>query len=101
MQDTLTHHARRRCDQRSIRQTDINAFQQFADCEEPTRGGAIKLSLSAQGGRLALEAGLPTDQIARLRRLIWIVVDGRIVTQYRRPSRRSVDSFGRRLSWAR
>lgn len=101
MQDTFTRHARQRCDERSIRHSDINAFHHFADVEEPASRGAVTLSLSAKGGRQALEAGLPRDQVARLRRLIWVVAEGQVLTQYRRPARRTCDRFGRALSWAK
>jgi hypothetical protein len=101
MHDTLTKHAQQRCDYRSIRQCDISAFNHFADFEVPARNGAIKLSLSAKGARHALEAGLASDQVARLRKLIWVIVDGKVVTQYRRTARRSYDRFGRSLSWAK
>lgn len=101
MHDTLTKHAQQRCDYRSIRQSDISAFNYFADFEEPARNGAIKLSLSAKGARNALESGLDSDQVARLRKLLWIVIDGQVVTQYRRRAQRSCDRFGRSLSWAK
>lgn len=101
MQDSLTKHAQQRCDSRSIRQSDVSAFNYFADFEERARDGAIKLSLSAKGARHALKAGLASDQVARLRKLIWVVVDGQVVTQYRRRAQRSCDRFGRSLSWAK
>lgn len=101
MHDQLTHHALQRCKQRSIRQSDFDAFQYFADSEEPMRGGAVRLTFSLKAARRARELGVPNDQIARLCRFVWIVADGRVVTQYRRPARRSSDRFGRAVAWAK
>lgn len=101
MRDQLTNHALLRGTQRSVRQSDFDAFQYFADSEEPMRGGAVRLTLSVKAARNARESGLQSDQIARLCRFVWIVADGRVVTQYRRPARRSFDRFGRAVSWAK
>ena len=86
MLDDLTHHARTRQQERSVRADDLAAFHHWADEEEARRDGAVALKLSQQAAAKAMAAGASPAQAERLRRLVLIVKDGRVLTLYRRPA---------------
>jgi hypothetical protein len=94
MHDVMTGHARARRGERSIRQSDCDVFQEWADREVPAGGNAIKLSWSRHATVRALKAGVPPEQVWRSRRIVMVVADGRIVTLYRQSAPR-LDGRGR------
>lgn len=97
MLDHLTHHARSRQQERSVRADDLAAFQDWADEETARRDGAVALKLSQQAAAKAIAAGASPSQAERLRKLVLIVKDGCVLTLYRRaPCRRYVRPDQRR-----
>lgn len=94
MHDVMTKHAEARRDERSIRQSDCEVFQDWADLEVPACGNAIHLSWSRQAAARALMAGVRPEQVLRSRRIVMVVADGSILTLYRRSAPR-LDGRGR------
>jgi hypothetical protein len=84
MQDIMTKHAEARRLNRSIRFEDCQAFQEWADLEVPARDNALHVQMSSKAAALAIGAGIRPEQIARLRRITWVIRGGRVVTMYRR-----------------
>jgi hypothetical protein len=84
MHDVMTEHARARRGERSIRQSDCDVFQDWADLENPVCGNAIQLSWSRHAQARALKAGVRPEQVRRCTRIVMVVADGRVVTLYRR-----------------
>ena len=75
--------------QRSIRGQDLAVWELYADREKPAPGGAIHLELSHAATEEAQAAGVPADQLRRLRKLRVVVADGAALTVYRVPSRQN------------
>jgi hypothetical protein len=94
MNDEMTAHAEVRRGERSIRQSDCDVFQEWADLEVPTSRNAIQLSWSRLAAARALKAGVRPEQVWRSRRIVMVVADGRVVTLYRRSAPR-LDGRGR------
>lgn len=84
--DFLTKHARKRCTERSIRADDVELCQRFADRAKPSGKDAMYVELSDRGADEARAAGIPADQIRRLRRIRVVVADGAALTVYRIPA---------------
>lgn len=85
MHDYMTRHAKTRREERSIREEDIDLFQDWADIETQRRDGAVALTLSQQVAMHLQRGGTLPSQIERLRRLVLVIKDGRVLTLYRRP----------------
>jgi hypothetical protein len=79
----MTKHARTRAAQRSIRSADLKMWEHFADREEHAPGGATYLQISHSAAEEARAAGIPFDQLRRLRRIRVVVADGAAITVYR------------------
>lgn len=104
MQDIMTQHAEVRRLDRSIRFDDCQVFQNWADIEVPAHDNAVHVQMSSRAAALAIKAGVRPEQIARLRRITWVIRGGRVLTMYRRSpkktdarghERRSFKAWGR------
>lgn len=80
-----TRHAQDRMRSRSIRQSDLAAFQEFADLEIKAGGGAQHLRMSRKAVSLAIKSGLDPARVARIARISIVECEGRILTVYRLP----------------
>ena len=104
MQDIMTNHAEARRLNRSIRFEDCQAFQEWADLEVPARDNALHVQMSSKAAALTIGAGIRPEQIARLRRITWVIRGGRVLTMYRRsPKKTDARGHGRQSfkAWGR
>jgi hypothetical protein len=82
MQPKLTHHARRRLQQRGSNVQDIAIVVAYGDIEVPARNGCLYLQLSnKEAAMLQQKAILSATDVDRARRLV-VLVDpsGKVVT---------------------
>jgi hypothetical protein len=93
MEDYMTRHAEVRRLERAVRTSDCQVFQNWADVEEPFQRGAVRVKLSAEAAKHAAAFGVSHSQIERLRRLVFVVKGGKVLTLYRRPAKRSVAAW--------
>ncbi len=89
MQDIMTQHAEVRRLDRSIRFDDCQVFQNWADIEVAAHDNAVHVQMSSGAAALAIRAGVRPEQIARLRRITWVIRGGRVLTMYRRSPKKS------------
>lgn len=87
--EILSKHASKRIIERSIAQDIWDVFIQNADIEIPTKGNASKIMLSNDAAQLLSKRGLNKEILSRAQRLCAIILDGTVITTYRRPIKKS------------
>ncbi len=88
MKMELSSHAARRCQERRIRQTEIDLVLRYGVCRPNGRGGAVVVAMTAAGRAEAqADLGPEYDRVMKRLDIVLILVDGVLVTVYRRRRR--------------